>query len=217
MKSIRSWLSSSSVGLIGLGPAAMTDRFGTSVSRTASSKTLEVVEHVAEADLVADVEDVVNLRPAEVGVDQQDSPAVEGQARGQVAGDRGLAVAGRGAGDQDAARGVQRRDVLQARADLAELLGDDRVRGLDRSPAAVVRRRPAGRRSRAGSCPAASSGRRVAMSRGERTVVSVISRRNAMPRLQHQTQGQRHRQHNRQLREARPIRKIRLGRPFNRS
>ena len=53
--------------------------------RIAPSKFSMRRQHVAEADVVGDVEDLVELRPAEVGVDQQDAPAVERQAGGEVA------------------------------------------------------------------------------------------------------------------------------------
>ena len=44
---------------------------------------------------------------AEIGIDQEDAPAVERQTGGEVACDGGFPVAGRVAGDQDAAGGIQ--------------------------------------------------------------------------------------------------------------
>ena len=85
----------------------------------------------AEAHLVSDVEDLVKLRAAEVGVDQQDAPPVERKPRRQVAGDRGLAIARAGARHQQAARRIQRCRMLKSRAKLPKLLGDHRMRRIE--------------------------------------------------------------------------------------
>ena len=51
--------------------------------------------------LTAQAVDLVQRRAAQVGVDQEDPPAGEGEADGQVAGRGGLSVPGVGAGDQE--------------------------------------------------------------------------------------------------------------------
>ena len=82
------------------------------------------VEDVSKAEVIIEVENLVKLRPAEIGVDEQNAPSVEREAGGEVACDGGLPVPGAAAGHENAARGVERGGVLQPGANLAELLGD---------------------------------------------------------------------------------------------
>ena len=83
-------------------------------------KVIHGIQHVAETEFVAQPENLVKLGPAEVGVHEEDSPAIERQARGEIDGDGRLAVAGTGAGHQDAPRRVQRRGVLEPRPHLPQ-------------------------------------------------------------------------------------------------
>ena len=181
MKSIRSWLSSSSVGLTGFGPAGHDRQVRHLVSWTHCVERGQRVEHVAEALVVGHAEHVVELGAAEVGVDQQDPPAVQRQARGEVARHRRLAVAGARAGDQDAPGRVQRRRVLQ--------LGCGRWRNCSAIIECGASKITSGSRAPAdwgsslscGTMPSRLICPTRAMSRGERIGWSVSSRRNAMP------------------------------------
>src|SRR5207253_752580 len=78
-------------------------------------EVLDRIEHIAQSSFVADAEDLVKLRAAEVGIDQQDPPAIERQTGREVARNRALAVARTWAGDQDAARRIERCGMLETR------------------------------------------------------------------------------------------------------
>ena len=57
----------------------------------------------------------MQVGPAEVGIDEQNPPAVEGQTGREIDGDRRLRhIRGAATGDEDRASGVERRRVLQA-------------------------------------------------------------------------------------------------------
>ena len=80
-------------------------------------------EHLAQADLVGQVEDLVHARAAQVGVDDQHPLARGGEHRAQVGGHRGLAFGDPRAGDQDGLEVFVGPREQQVRAQGAEALG----------------------------------------------------------------------------------------------
>ena len=88
-------------GLAGHGPQGSTSSRGTAVGGSTSRSFFRPRMTLESPSLVVKLEDLVLGRLAQVGVQQQGAVAGLGQRDGQVAGGRGLAVAGRGRGDQD--------------------------------------------------------------------------------------------------------------------
>src|ERR1700722_3135234 len=91
----------------------------------------QIIQHIREPLLVAEIENAMEFGPAEVGIDQQNAPAIESQAAGEIAGDGGFAVAGRWAGDENRSRGIERGAVLKTGANLSKLFGHHGMRSLE--------------------------------------------------------------------------------------
>ena len=86
--------------------------------------------------------DLVQRRPAQIGIDQQHLPLVRlAERQRQVDRGRGLAFARLGARDHQHADVAGRLRLVQRRGELPELLDQQTVRVLRRSPAAAARRR----------------------------------------------------------------------------
>ena len=114
-------------------------------------------QHVGQADAGVQAQVLVDLRAAQVGVDQQHPPARLGERDGQVAGEGGLALALQGAGHRDDAGRLVDVHEAQVGPQLADRLGARRGRGVARRSAARC-----GRLARTGSHRAAGCRWRVA-------------------------------------------------------
>ncbi len=97
------------------GPAGSKNTFGIGVLTTAApSDEICPVEHTGQACLIVNVEHPMNLRIAQVGVDEQNRLVQLGQRQGEIAGDEGLARIFLGPGHQDNSRKLRLRFVAEA-------------------------------------------------------------------------------------------------------